>query len=265
MNPYPGWELAGGNIGLFICILAILFFTYSLFGWIWESAILPMARGEKFVNRGFLTGPYCPIYGVGALIFLLVGCFTDNKIELFFLGGIFACILEYIVSWVLEKLFHARWWDYSDFPANLNGRICLYGFLVFGLFSVLIQYVNNLPIQLLQNLPLNTIYLSGITIIIAIIIDTIVTTESIKKINFRLKKYQVMLEQKHPELYDFFTKNRKLTFKQTILDKQFHRILKAFPKFKSTRYNEALKELVNFQKNLRAKIKKSKFKPIKKK
>ena len=255
MNPFPGWELANGNVGLFICIIAIMFLAYSFFGWFWESIILPMARGEKLINSGFLTGPYCPIYGVGGLLFLLIGCFTDNKIELFFLGGLIACILEYIVSWTLEKLFHARWWDYSEFPANLNGRICLYGFILFGIFSVLIQFVNNLTLQAISFLPTNTIGIIGTAIIVIVTIDTIVTTESIKKINNVLKRYQLLIEQKHPNLYEFFTKNRKLS----IADKQLSRILKAFPKFKSTRYNEALKEI----KNLRKKIKKSKFKPIK--
>ena len=74
---------------------------------------MSLVKEHRFVNRGFLNGPYCPIYGVGGLTFLFAGQFVDNPIALFFIGGTIACILEYITSYTMEKLFKARWWDYS--------------------------------------------------------------------------------------------------------------------------------------------------------
>jgi uncharacterized membrane protein len=102
---------------------------------------------------------------------------------LFFLGGIFACILEYIVSWVLEKLFHARWWDYSDFPANLNGRICLPASTFFGLGGLLIIYVLYEPTVQIISLadPLAT-EMSALLLMAAIAADTAITASSLASI-----------------------------------------------------------------------------------
>ena len=102
------------------------FLLYSCIGWIYET-ILCSVKERRFINRGFLNGPYCPIYGVGAVVNLLaLGRFT-NPAMLFFAGAIMDCTLEYITSWGMEKLFHARWWDYSKKFLNINGRVCLLG------------------------------------------------------------------------------------------------------------------------------------------
>ncbi len=113
------------------------FLLYSCIGWIYET-ILCSVKERRFINRGFLNGPYCPIYGVGAVVNLLaLGRFT-NPVVLFFAGAIMDCTLEYITSWGMEKLFHARWWDYSKKFLNINGRVCLLGAVAFGAFSVVL-------------------------------------------------------------------------------------------------------------------------------
>ena len=112
---------------------------YSVIGWIYESTICSIGQ-RKLINRGFLNGPYCPIYGTGAVLVLLVLGRIQNPVLLFFAGAVLTCSLEYLTSWLMEKLFHARWWDYSDRPFNLNGRICLGGFLVFGAGVTLVLY-----------------------------------------------------------------------------------------------------------------------------
>lgn len=113
------------------------FLLYSCIGWIYET-ILCSVKERRFINRGFLNGPYCPIYGVGAVVNLLaLGRFT-NPAVLFFAGAIMDCTLEYITSWGMEKLFHARWWDYSKKFLNINGRVCLLGAVAFGAFSVVL-------------------------------------------------------------------------------------------------------------------------------
>lgn len=122
-----------------------LFIIYSFMGWIYETTFCTVTEG-KWENRGFLYGPVCPIYGVGALAITAVMSLThENEIELsmlqiFIVSVIGSAILEYTTSWVLEKLFHAVWWDYSNLPLNVHGRISLFTSLGFGLAGLLIVY-----------------------------------------------------------------------------------------------------------------------------
>ena len=116
----------------------LLFFFYSAAGWCLES--LYCSIGEKrFVNRGFLTGPMCPIYGTAALvlIILIYNPFRDNPLAVFILGIILCDIVEYITSYVMEKLFSARWWDYTYEFMNIGGRICLKHTLYWGVISII--------------------------------------------------------------------------------------------------------------------------------
>lgn len=116
----------------------LLFFFYSAAGWCLES--LYCSIGEKrFVNRGFLTGPLCPIYGTAALvlIILIYNPFRDNPLAVFVLGIILCDIVEYITSYLMEKLFSARWWDYTYEFMNIGGRICLKHTLYWGVISII--------------------------------------------------------------------------------------------------------------------------------
>ena len=123
-----------------IAKIFLWFVLYSVLGWVYES-ILCSVMSRSLVNRGFLNGPYCPIYGVGAVsVVLLLQGVTDTPVALFFSSIVVTGVLEYFTSWLLEKLFHASWWDYHDFPFNINGRVCLYGALVFGVLSMVLMY-----------------------------------------------------------------------------------------------------------------------------
>ncbi len=116
----------------------LLFFFYSAAGWCLES--LYCSIGEKrFVNRGFLTGPLCPIYGAAALviIILIYNPFRDNPLAVFVLGIILCDIVEYVTSYIMEKLFSARWWDYTYEFLNIGGRICLKHTLYWGVISII--------------------------------------------------------------------------------------------------------------------------------
>ena len=121
----------------------LLFFCYAVLGWCMEVAVKKIQYG-RFINRGFLIGPYCPIYGVGALLItLLLEHYRSDPIALFVMGMAVCAILEYLTSYVMERIFHARWWDYSTKRFNLNGRICLDTMIPFGLLGLLIMYVLN--------------------------------------------------------------------------------------------------------------------------
>ena len=127
-----------------LCEYFIWFIIYSFIGWIYESAFCTI-RARRWRNRGFLYGPVIPIYGIGALgVSLLPVCFPEIalsgwKVFLVCMAG--SAALEYFTSWVLEKLFHARWWDYSGVPLNLNGRVCFPVAVGFGLAGLLILHV----------------------------------------------------------------------------------------------------------------------------
>ena len=121
----------------------ILFIIYSFVGWVMETLWVSWCN-RRLVDRGFLIGPYCPIYGFGALLIVLL----LNKLAfspiLVFLMTVFVCgALEYFASWIMEKIFKARWWDYSNVKFNLNGRICLKNLIAFGIMGIAVIYVIN--------------------------------------------------------------------------------------------------------------------------
>lgn len=113
------------------------FFVYSFLGWAWETLYCSI-RAKHFVYRGFLIGPYCPIYGIGivSVLYLLMP-FRQHLGLVYLLATVLVTLLEYATSYGLEKLFHASWWDYTDMPFNLNGRIALPVSLFWGIGCLL--------------------------------------------------------------------------------------------------------------------------------
>ncbi|MGN0468474.1 MAG: hypothetical protein ACI4GY_07110 [Acutalibacteraceae bacterium] len=120
----------------------LIFFFYSAAGWAVESTYCSIGE-KRFINRGFLTGPMCPIYGTGALVMtvFLYNPFYDRPLLVFLLGMLLCDIVEYITSFLMETLFHSRWWDYTYEFLNIRGRICLKHTLYWGVASVGFVYV----------------------------------------------------------------------------------------------------------------------------
>ncbi len=113
-----------------------LFLVYSFLGWCVEVSFVAVTLG-KVVNRGFLNGPVCPIYGVGMLGVLLLLRPVSGTVIPLFLGGMVLCsLVELIGGWALERIFHTRWWDYTDEPLNLGGYVCLRFSIMWGLAVV---------------------------------------------------------------------------------------------------------------------------------
>ena len=132
--------------------LILLFFTYSFLGWCIEVT-LKYFQFHRFINRGFLTGPWLPIYGSGAaLITIAVKGLSplESSVGTTFMVSFILCgVVEYMTSFVLEKRFHARWWDYSQKPMNLHGRVWIGNLILFGLGGVLIvEMINPLLLRL---------------------------------------------------------------------------------------------------------------------
>ena len=118
----------------------LLFFIASFLGWCMEVTC-KLFQFHRFINRGFMIGPYCPIYGFGAAgVTMLLSRFTEDPFAVFGLAILICGTLEYVVSVMMEKLFHARWWDYSTKRFNLNGRICANTLIPFGLLGLIMVY-----------------------------------------------------------------------------------------------------------------------------
>ena len=173
---------------------------YSIIGWVYESTICSIGQ-RKLINRGFLNGPYCPIYGTGAVLVLLVLGRIQNPVLLFFAGAVLTCSLEYLTSWLMEKLFHARWWDYSKRKFNIGGRVCLIGAVVFGAFSVVLILVLHPWVKSLTDRLTDTAltWICAI-LLVGIVSDLIVTVKGLLGTHAVFAEYAVLLQQKRREL-----------------------------------------------------------------
>ena len=152
--------------------IILLFFVYAFAGWCME-VILKYRQYHRFINRGFLTGPVCPIYGFGAVLITIVignlASVESGLIMTFALSFLICGAVEYLTSLILEKIFHARWWDYSQKPMNLNGRIWIGNLLLFGIAGVaIIHILNPLLYSVLDRIPLKTRQVLA-TVLLAII------------------------------------------------------------------------------------------------
>lgn len=127
--------------------MALYFFIYSFCGWLMETVLCSVAE-RRLVNRGFLGGPFCPIYGCAVLLMLVLLLPVRDGLDepwkavlvVFFSGTVLATLVEYAISWLMEKLFHARWWDYSHMRFNLNGRVHFGISLAWGGLATLFLY-----------------------------------------------------------------------------------------------------------------------------
>ena len=123
----------------------LYFLIIAICGWMMEVT-LQLIQKHKFADRGFLIGPYCPIYGCGALLITL--CLTglkEHPVGLFSTAILVCGVLEYATSYIMEKLFHARWWDYSDCKFNINGRVCIETIIPFGILGSFFKSSNHFP------------------------------------------------------------------------------------------------------------------------
>ena len=207
-----------------IIISFLIFLIYSIIGWGVEVVNCYLAD-KKWTNRGFMIGPYCPIYGCGGLLMTLF-ISKDNDVLNVFLESLVICsVLEYMTSYIMEKIFKTRWWDYSKERYNINGRICLRTMVLFGLGGVLVVLVGTPNILFFLNmLSDKTITLIALITSILFVIDLCVSYKIIsgfKKISTDVKKDS--------------TEDITKMVRKTIKDKNilYKRLLNSFPDFKT--------------------------------
>lgn len=199
----------------------LAFLIYSFIGWLMEVG-LTLVENKKFVDRGFLLGPYCPIYGYGMLLIVfLLRNYMDDPLVLFILAMVICMVLEYLTSYFMELIFKARWWDYSNKKFNINGRICLETAIPFGIGGTLIMYVIHPFIMGFITMISNPLLIIiGITLLVLFIIDNVVSFNIILKINgVDFKDYVDNTEEITELVKEHLMKHSKLT----------KRLAKAFP------------------------------------
>ena len=187
----------------------LLFFTYSILGWIME-VILSIIQRKKLINRGFLIGPYCPIYGIGViLITIFLAKYKEDRIITFVMSILICGTLEYFTSYFMEKIFHARWWDYSNKKMNINGRICLETLIPFGILAYgIIYFANPIILGVIELIP------ELITLILAIVLITIFVIKAFPYAENSIKFKEWIAEQQEK------IKERQEKIKQGIKETQ---------------------------------------------
>jgi len=220
-----------------------LFFIYSVIGFVVETLyVMITSKDKKIVDRGFLIGPYLPIYGFGAIIMALyLSQYKDNAITVFLLGLIICSVLEYLTSYIMELLFKTRWWDYSNNKFNLNGRICGFNSILFGLGGILIIYfLDPLIVNLLSKIPTNIFNAVFVFCFIIFISDFII---SINVIN-DFKKTLTSIDLKKDSTIEFSKAVKdKIVKNHMILQK---RLFDAFPDIIYNKINDIKDDIKEF-------------------
>ena len=221
----------------YIVNLVLLFFAYAIAGWCME-VILKYRQFHRFINRGFLTGPWLPIYGFGAVLITLgVNAIAgvEHSVGTTFLISFFLCgTVEYVASWIMEKRFHARWWDYSQKPMNLNGRVWIGNLILFGLAGVGIEYLANpLLLSLFNRISLRARTIIACVLLVIIVADYVVT-------HFVLKLVKTGVETSQADNTEEISKEVKLLLSDR--NYFYSRFADAYPEviYRTERINERM-------------------------
>ena len=188
----------------------LFFYFYCFLGWVWETCYVSVLKA-RWVNRGFMRGPFLPIYGSGAIVVLIFTLpFRTNAWLVFVVGMTSATLLEYFTGAAMEKMFHVRYWDYSRQRLNLNGHICVTSSLAWGCFSVILTLYGHTPVErFVTNMNENVLEIIVFVLTVYITIDM---AESIREA-VNLKEVLLGLEensedfrrlQKHIEVVSAF-------------------------------------------------------------
>lgn len=202
----------------------LLFIIYSFTGWTMEM-IVTAIENKKIVDRGFLIGPYCPIYGWGGVLMtIFLTRFQNNIIVLFLMAIVICGMLEYITSYIMEKIFKARWWDYSNKKINLHGRICVDTLIPFGILGTFIICVANpFFMDMINNIPNTLLIAITILLFIIFVIDTVVSITITFNLRGTIKRIALDNTEEITEKVKEVIRGRSVVY---------NRLIKAFPNWK---------------------------------
>lgn len=235
----------------FLTDYIFIFFIFSVIGWLIEVS-LKSIQFHRFINRGFLVGPYCPIYGLGALLIVMSNEWLgkyDSSNAIIFLSSLLICgIVEYFVSYFLEKFYHARWWDYTNKPMNLHGRIWIGNLILFGIGGLaIVNIFNPLFLSIFYRMDLKYREITAIIIAILMFSDYIVSYFVMKLIKVNVEK------SKADNTEDIKQEIKLLASDKNIL---YERFVNAYPdvKYRTDRIKNRIREIEAETKKIRDKI-----------
>lgn len=192
-----------------VVTLFIWFFLYSILGWIYET-IYCSIKGLKWDNRGMLMGPYCPIYGVGAVLDVLLCSEMTSYASVFFVCVVGSAIMEYATSYATERLFHAVWWDYSNIPFNIKGRVCLSCSLAFGVAGIVVLYgIHPYMVRFTNLIPYQAQEILALFFMAFFAADCALTADSLVALNLKLDATVKAIDSQIAEKYEAFIENTK--------------------------------------------------------
>lgn len=215
------------------------FIVYSIWGYVIETLYGLLTKGVIESRQSMLYGPFCCIYGLGAICLLCIPkSAKKNNWTLFIAGFIIGSVVEYIVSWVGEVIFNIKWWDYSNFPLNINGRVCVYFSIFWGILTICLNKVINPTVdKVLGKVPIKILHVLTVIIMVFMAFDFIISSFALKMLETRLI-YNYNLEVQGAEDYyekylDIYQNNPGL---KEFVDKVFsdEKMLKTFPNIKFT-------------------------------
>ena len=215
------------------------FIVYSILGYVIETLYGLLTKGVVESRQSMLYGPFCCIYGLGAICLLCIPkSAKKNNWTLFIAGFIIGSVVEYVVSWVGEVIFNIKWWDYSNFPLNINGRVCVYFSIFWGILTICLNKVINPTVdKVLGKIPIKVLHVLTVIIMVFMAFDFIISSFALKMLETRLI-YNYNLEVQGAEDYyekylDIYQNNPGL---KEFVDKVFsdEKMLKTFPNIKFT-------------------------------
>lgn len=174
----------------------LCFYVYGFLGWCAEVAFAAVKQ-RKFVNRGFLNGPICPIYGIGVVsVAEILQPIVDRIVLLYICSAVIVTILEWLTGFLMEKLFHHKWWDYSNMPLNINGYVCVLFSIIWGAVCVIIiRHIHPAVYYVLTKLPF-WLGIFGLLLLTAVLAaDVYVTVTGTFKLNRRLEKMESIADE----------------------------------------------------------------------
>lgn len=255
----------------------LIFLMFSLIGWLCEVAYVGIFFEHKFVNRGFLFGPICPVYGVGGILILSLPHQFQNPVWVLYIVGVFFCsAVEYAAGFGLERIFHTKWWDYSNevitikgrtIPLNINGRVCLKNSLLFGFLTVVvIKFVQPLIERLWSYFSETVIITASNVLLVGFLIDIIFSVSKLVDFSVHIAKLKELGESlkdryqneswfKGGSISEMFesikerSQSEKEKFSAALLEKIesankrsriFESFVKRFPTMKSALYKDSI-------------------------
>ena len=177
-------------------VSVVYFFIYAILGWVCEVVYCAVID-RQIENRGFLFGPYCPIYGFGAVIVLkLLVPLEAWPVWLFFAAMVACTLLEYVTSWAMEKVFDMRWWDYSQLKFNINGRVCLLNSVLFGVLGLALVYVVH-PIvsDVVEKMPHPAYPVLAVFIVLSMSLDFMISAKELFNASYELAELKAHYER----------------------------------------------------------------------